>query len=65
MFLFFYRSYSHADDYMDFGAWLHKDSGDRSDSVLLLWQDPATPMRHRASWIQDGVAASISGEKNL
>ena len=42
---------------------VHRDRGDQSSTLLLLWQHQKTPEQHRAVWYEEGLntAHSISG----
>ena len=44
-------NFSHARDVSDHENLLHRDKQDQSSTVLLLWQDPNTPLDHQAHWV--------------
>ena len=57
---FLTTNFSHAGD-LTAGALelLHRDSNDISSTILVLWQDPATPEEHRAYWFEEGFDAPV------
>ena len=40
---------------------LHRDTGDQSTTILILWQDKDTPEEHAIHWYCDGELTAVKG----
>ena len=56
-----FRCYSHAADFYDFSKWGHFDFNDQAETILVLYQDPETPIEHQAFWMAEGELTPIIG----